>query len=142
EMLNAAGMNPIMLGSAGEALAWLHELEERNESVPLIIVDAMMPEVDGFAFAQIIRNKRHHAGAAILMLSSSDQARDLIRCRELGVSSYLLKPIKQSELVNAIVAALASQELEEVPRTAGAMPVYLDPSTQRRLRILLAEDNK
>jgi CheY-like chemotaxis protein len=74
-----------------------------------------------------------------MMLSSAGQRGDAARCRELGVSVYLTKPIKQSDLLDAIVTALHASSAE--PRKLLLRPQLPVPETRQRLRILLAEDN-
>src|SRR5207245_2400169 len=75
--------------------------------------------------------------AAIMMLTSGGQPGDLKRCRELGVQAYLTKPVKQSDLLDGIVAALGVAPVRGEP--APARPA--DRASARRLRVLLAEDN-
>ena len=141
DMLASVGMVPLAVSGADEALEWLSDLEERNETVPLILLDAMMPEVDGFMLAQSIRDRHFHAGATIMMLSSSDRTHEVDRCRQLGIAAYLLKPIKQSELISAMLAELASAQPARVAPTTVAAATA--PSVPRqRLHILLAEDNR
>ena len=61
-----------------------------------------MPEMDGFALVEQIRQRSDLANVTLMMLSSSDQQREISRCRALRVAAFLIKPIKQSELLNAI----------------------------------------
>ena len=111
-----------------------------GDPFPLVLLDAYMPEVDGFAVAEQIKCDLELAGATIMMLSSSDRSGDASRCRELGVACYLRKPITQAELFDAILTALGTVPLEqpELPHTS------LNETTkgQPLLRILLAEDNE
>jgi CheY-like chemotaxis protein len=77
-----------------------------------------------------------------MMLSSSRQARDAARCRELGISAYLTKPIQQSSLLDAIMTAITAPALPR--QTTGAQPAAsaaVPPHAGRRLSILVAEDN-
>jgi CheY-like chemotaxis protein/HPt (histidine-containing phosphotransfer) domain-containing protein len=80
------------------------------------------------------------------MLSSAAQAGDAARCRSLGIASYLTKPVKQSDLLDAIMDALSKDEGGRMKDEAPA-PDRIHPSSfilhpsQRPLRILLAEDN-
>jgi CheY-like chemotaxis protein len=98
-----------------------------------------MPDVDGFSAAKLIKANPELAGAAIMMLSSADHNGDAARCRDLGISSYLRKPIGQSELLDAVMNALhtAPPEKLETPRN-GTIKVA---KTSRSLRILVADDN-
>ena len=101
-----------------------------------------MPDMDGFSLVEKIRQRKELSAVAIMMFSSAGQRGDGARCQELGVSAYLLKPIRQSELRGAILRVLnAGEQKGQLPLvtrytlhdTATAPPVSL--------RILLAEDN-
>jgi CheY-like chemotaxis protein len=99
-----------------------------------------MPEVDGFALVEQIQRNPGLAGAIIMMLTSASQSGDAARCRELGVARYLIKPIGQSELLDAILQAVGGKPQADAP---AARPSTHDPLQEgpRGLRILLAEDN-
>jgi two-component system, sensor histidine kinase and response regulator len=129
-------MEPTSAGSAAEALQILRQRRAAGRPFALILLDAHMPGTDGFELALKIRHDPFLAGATLMMLSSATQPGDAARCRELGIASHLTKPIKQSELLAAILQVL------------GAIPVQRRESTLpsgggplRPLRILLAEDN-
>jgi CheY-like chemotaxis protein len=94
-----------------------------------------MPEMDGFMLAERIREHPDLTGATVMMLSSACQTVDKSRCEELGLAAYLTKPVKQTELYRAILAALGTPETR--PKAAPA----LLPRAVRSLRVLLAEDN-
>jgi len=99
----------------------------------------MMPEMDGFTLAEQIMQRPELAGATLMMLSSAGQHADAARCQAMGITSYLTKPIKQSELLTAILTVLgaASRDAEHSPlATREALG-----TSQRRLRILVAEDS-
>ncbi len=140
EMLANWGIRPTAVGSGRAALAELKRAAEAEDPFPLVLLDAVMPDLDGFAVAQEIRHDPALAGAMILMLSSADQGGELARCRELGIAAYLRKPIKQSELLNAVLTALGS--LLAGPETAPAPTGSPAPGIPPGLRILVAEDNE
>ena len=75
---------------------------------PLVLLDAMMPGMDGFLLAEKIKNDPDLAGSVIMMLSSAGQPGDAARCRALGVANYLTKPVTQSDLLKALTKALDS----------------------------------
>jgi len=139
EVLAHWRMRPIAVESGHAAIAAMERASAAGASFPLVLLDAMMPEMDGFTVAEQIKHNPALAKATILMLSSADRAEDSARCRELGVALYLRKPIKQSELLDALLIALGQvanpQERTEVPADAATPPSV-------PLRILLAEDNE
>jgi len=97
-----------------------------------------MPDMDGFTVVEKLKQDPGLAGSAIMMLTSAGQRGDAARCRQLGLASYLTKPVGQAELLEAILRVTAST------CPGKAQPVVTLPSKQeaaRRLHILLAEDN-
>jgi CheY-like chemotaxis protein len=115
----------------------LQSAAKEGDRFPLVILDANMPEMDGFAVAEKIRNDPSISGATVMMLNAGSHQDDLARCRELGVGSYVTKPLRQSELLDAVMTSLGRAAV--VPDHA---PAASAPSGDtRRLRILLAEDN-
>jgi len=131
-------MKPTLVAGGAEAVAELERARDSAQPYALVLLDAMMPEMDGFALAERIQQRRDLAGAVLMMLSSAGQPGHAERCRQLGVARHLLKPIRQSELFDAILNALAAEG------AVAASPGPAGPAAskeQRRLRILLAEDN-
>jgi CheY-like chemotaxis protein len=139
-MLTAWRLKPALAESARNAMSSLEKALGAGVPFPLVLVDANMPEMDGFALVAQIRRNPGLAGAIIMMLTSASQSGDAARCQELGVARYLIKPIGQSELLDAILQAVGSKpEAVAPPSQPSAHP----PSRERprALRILLAEDN-
>ena len=137
EMLSNWGLEPVCAASTRQALECLREATLSERPFAIVLTDLHMPDADGFILAKAIREQPTLARTLVLMLTSGDRQGDLAKCRELGVSAYLFKPIKQSELFNVLVATLGVTGVEDhaVP-TAAAMLEQLPP-----LRILLAEDS-
>jgi PAS domain S-box-containing protein len=136
EVLSNWRMRPIAVADAREALEALRRAAAAGEPFPLVLLDAMMPDVDGFALAGQIKQNPDLAGAVLLMLSSAGRPDDADRCRQLGIAICLTKPVKQSELLDAILTArheAAGAAERHAPEGA--------PAGTRRLRVLLAEDN-
>jgi signal transduction histidine kinase/CheY-like chemotaxis protein/HPt (histidine-containing phosphotransfer) domain-containing protein len=140
EVLTAWGMRSSSVSNGISAIAAMKRAVASGDPFPLILLDAFMPGIDGFAVAELIKSDPELAGATIMMLSSADHSGDASRCRELGVACYLRKPITQSELFDAILTAIGAAPLEDsespTVATVGAGP------GQRPIRILLAEDNE
>ncbi len=140
EMLTSWRFKPVLAESARQAMRQLEKALDAGLPFPLVLVDANMPETNGFALVEQIRRDPGLAGAIIMMLTSAGQTGDAARCRELGVARYLIKPVGQSQLLDAILQAVGSESQAEVPPSQPSTP---RPSREgfRGLRILLAEDN-
>jgi PAS domain S-box-containing protein len=140
EMLNNWGMAPTVVEGGREALAALARARGSGSPFALVLLDAMMPEMDGFMLAERIRQEPESVGATLMMLSSANRREDASRCRELGVANYLTKPVRQSTLLDAIMTSVGtSRRMDDraAPRPAARRP----GKAARTLRLLLAEDN-
>ncbi len=136
-------MRPASVAGGAEALAELRRAAAAGEPYSLILLDMMMPEMDGLTLAEHIKAQSGLAGVTIMMLTSANCHDDVERCRRLGVDAYLVKPIRPSDLQSAILSALAPEpvngEAVDRPRQGGAAQEAARPT--RQLRLLLAEDN-
>jgi PAS domain S-box-containing protein len=140
-MLQRWEMNLTSVEGGAEALTELSEAQREGKSYALILTDVHMPVMDGFELVEQIRRRPELSAPTILMLTSAGHRGDAERCRELGVSAYLLKPIRQSELREAIARVLGAREQPgEIPLvTRYSLHDARDPETV--LRVLVAEDN-
>ncbi len=138
EMLTHWHMDPAATESGNLALGFLQAAKQTGRPFPLIIIDRNMPDMDGFAVVEKIRYDPSLAGASIMMLSSASTAEDYERCRQLGVSAYLTKPVQQSALLNAIITAIGQPNQTKI-----SQPIFENPAGARcqDLHVLLAEDN-
>src|SRR5207249_4446502 len=107
EMLTHWQMRPTAVSNGPEALFVLEHASQKGEPFRLALLDAQMPEMDGFELAGQIQQRPELVGATIMMLSSANQSGDTARCRELNIALYLIKPITGSDLLGAIRKALA-----------------------------------
>jgi PAS domain S-box-containing protein len=105
--------NPTAVESGARAITALREAQGLGRTYPLILLDAQMPEMDGFALAECIKRNPDWQTATIMMLSSAGQRGDAKRCRDLGVAAYLTKPVRQDELLDAILTALGTRPTKE-----------------------------
>jgi PAS domain S-box-containing protein len=142
-------MMPTLAASGREALALLREPADRLERFPIVLIDHMMPEMDGFVLAEEIQKDPKLAGATIIMLSSGRSGDAVNRCQELGITAYLYKPIRQSDLLQAMLSALAGVVRPLPPRDSSHSPTVSDSTccssgatADGGLRILLVEDNR
>ena len=129
------GMIPIV---ASDGAAALSALEQAAGALPdLALLDVMMPEMNGFELAAHIRQRPDLKEIRIVMMSSAGRPSDEALLRELGISRLLVKPIKQSDLLNAITNALGVSMRDDAGEGA-ARPAR--PRTAPPLNVLLAED--
>ena len=140
-MLKRWEMRPVSAKGGEEALAQLVAARKAGDAFGLIVTDMHMPKMDGFALVERIRRRPELSTATIMMLTSAGHRGDAERCQKLGVSAYLLKPIRQSELREAIARVLGAREQEgKIPLiTRFSLGDARDGSDS--LRVLVAEDN-
>jgi CheY-like chemotaxis protein/HPt (histidine-containing phosphotransfer) domain-containing protein/anti-sigma regulatory factor (Ser/Thr protein kinase) len=138
-MLKGWSMLPTLVETGHEGLVAMRRARDMGKTFPLILLDAHMPGMDGFMVVEKLKEDPTLAGSAIMMLTSAGQRGDAARCRELGISAYLIKPIRQSELLEAILLVLGQpSEREGHPDLVTRHTIR---EARRKLRILVAEDN-
>jgi signal transduction histidine kinase/CheY-like chemotaxis protein len=132
------GMNFTAVEDAQAALEAIAQAEVEGRCYRLILLDGHMPKMDGFALAEQIQKQSHPVHAVVMMLTSAGHLGDGARCRALGISAYLVKPIRQRELLEAICQVLgAGPQTPDVPLVTRHTLHEEKPS----FRVLLAEDN-
>jgi signal transduction histidine kinase/ligand-binding sensor domain-containing protein/CheY-like chemotaxis protein len=119
------------------ALAMLAHARVKGQPYGLMVVDAGMPDTDGYEVARKAREAGDLVGGVVLMLTTADETRDLERCREAGVRSHVTKPVTHAQLLDAILDALG----ESTTRAADTPSPAATGPGPNRLRILVAEDN-
>ena len=140
-MLSRWAMQPTAVPGGEEALAQLRAGYQADRPYQMVLTDMHMPTMDGFTLIERIRKMPELSAATIVMLTSAGHQGDAARCKELGVAAYLLKPIRQSELREAIARVLgARQQTGAIPLvTRFSLHDARDPTDV--LRVLIAEDN-
>ena len=136
------GMVPTLVAAGAAAIETLSHAASAGHPFDLVLLDASMPEHDGFWVAGQIASRPELAGATIMMLTSSGQYGDASRCREFRIAACLTKPISSGELLDAVSLVLT-------PATPAAVAVAAAPSEAgtvaatlvRRAKVLVAEDN-
>ena len=137
EMTSRWGLLPDGAASGQEALGKIKERFESGRPYKLLLLDLQMPEMDGFEVAKRVKEGPYGAEMEIIMVTSLGQKGDASHCREVGISGYLVKPVKQSELLSAISMSLGRPAEGELP----VITRYTIQEAHRRLNVLLAEDN-
>ena len=136
EMLASWHMKPAAVADAEAALAALAAAVARQQPFDVILADRHMPGVDGFMLARRVRRDKQFGRTPIIMMMSVGDAKENDG-RGLGVDAYLTKPVKHSDLLDALATLFrvsTRRPREERRDQPSARP-------QKRLRVLLAEDN-
>jgi len=140
EIVAGWGMEPILVDGGKPALEALEKARESGKPFDLVLLDFQMPDMDGFEVAERIQKRPELGATTVMMLSSVGQRGDAQRCRDLGISAYLVKPLRQSVLLEAILAALGRPPAG----AAETRPLVTRHSLgegRGPLRILVADDN-
>jgi len=124
--------------SAVLALSALEAAASGSDPYKLVLIDGHMPQMDGFQLAERIRQNPKLTRAIVLMLTSGGQPGDIERCRELGISAYLIKPIRRSELLDVVLRVLNTAPKEVITDVGESL---LPNVTPPKLHFLAAEDN-
>jgi len=92
--LEANGYDVITAGDGAEGL-----VKAREENPDLILLDVMMPNLDGFEVLKRLRNSPATADTRVVMLTARGETKSIFRGQELGVDDYLIKPCDSDELL-------------------------------------------
>ncbi|MFO7905296.1 MAG: MASE3 domain-containing protein, partial [Pirellulaceae bacterium] len=139
EMTHNWGMRPTTVPDAHVAMDALRRAVATKEPYRLVVSDVGMPDLNGFSLVQWMRQGSRLAEIPVILLTSGARPEDLNRCEELGVATHLMKPVKESEFLNAIGLSLGIQ----VPETARNEMRRAEWQTDLpQLRVLLAEDSQ
>ena len=133
------GVRPTLADNGWTALAALKKSKEQNDPVSLLLLDAQMPGMDGFTLAAKIHQERDLPNFTVMMLTSGGQRGDAARCREVGISAYLTKPVRQVELREAMLKVMGMQN--EKVQDQKLVTRHSLREARRQLDVLLAEDN-
>jgi len=140
EILIGWGMLPTVVDGGIAALHALDDAYQAGKPFPLALIDFQMPDLDGFGLAERVKARPELHTTMIMMLSSVGHRGDAAKFRELGVASYLTKPVRQSVLLDALLAMLANGA--PLADSSALVTRHTINEARRALRILLAEDNE
>jgi two-component system, sensor histidine kinase and response regulator len=143
-MLGHWGLRTISAESGAAALALLDRSTNAGQPVSLVITDLHMPEMDGFELIAALRRQSAFNLLPVVLLTSSASPGDQKRCDDLHVAARLLKPVKQSLLLDNIMRIVCGDGREQhhpaAPAAEAASREHAGGPDQS-LRVLLAEDN-
>lgn len=138
------GVETVAAGSAQEAFDELTRAEAKGQRFSIVIVDMVMPAVNGLEFAQMVRANSKLAGTKLIMLTSMSWKGDARLARELGFGAFLTKPVHRDELLGAATQVLFETGTKEEPGLAGEsqeLAAIQDGPRNLGIRVLVAEDN-
>ena len=138
EMLGTNGMDIKEASGTDRALVAMRRAHAEGAPFDLAIIDAQMPNRDGFDLAAAVQADPAIAGTHLCMLTSAGQRGDAQRCRDLAIQGYLTKPISRIDLLEAVSLVLANAKKNTV---ADVVTRHTIREARRELKILLAEDN-
>ena len=135
EMLESWQTVPTVVDSGPAALDLLRAGAGGAPGFDLVILDGQMPGMDGFEVARRIFEEKLPVHGPVMMLTSTLHGPQAEQCRQMGIQAYLVKPVRQAELLEAMLTALGKQAAQR-----DASPSFKS-SVGPALRILVAEDN-
>ena len=138
EMVESWGMRTDLAASGAMALDLTASADREDRSYQAVLLDADMPDIDGFTAAAAILQNPNNSAVTILMLNSTNLNLDAARCHRLGIGSYLVKPVSKSELCRVLTKAIVRNGSGTC--VSAPQKPHLRPATKLR-RILLVEDN-
>jgi two-component system sensor histidine kinase/response regulator len=142
EMLVNWRMKPAVVADAGSAIDVMRRAVATKQRFDVVISDGQMPDVDGFMLARRIRRNRNLRRTKVVMLTSAARPDDATRCRRLGIAAHLVKPVKQSDLLDTLVTLFGAAARRPGSRASAAKTSAKTTARSRRaLRSLVAEDN-
>ena len=136
EMATAWGMKPTAVAGGNEAIEELKNAIAAGNPYRFLLLDFHMPELDGYETVKKIRAHGAAESLSIILLTSAGRRGDAAKCNDMGIAAYLLKPVKQADLLDAFRLSLGHSKKEGPLITR-----YTVEEVRRKLRILLVEDN-
>jgi PAS domain S-box-containing protein len=138
ESLTSWGADVVAVSTAEEALEALSRAAFEANPFRVLLSDNQLPKTDGFALIEQVQRSPGPLPGIIMMLTSDGYRGTVARCRELGIVTSLIKPLKQSALLSAVRSVLTESNRDHV---AAKPSLDVDRGATRTLNILLAEDN-
>ncbi len=147
EMLEPKGAIVTEASSASAGLNALAQAKKSGVPFQILLLDCIMPGINGFEMAKRVRQELRLDDLVIMMLSSNELSARISQMKEFGLSHYIVKPIKRRELYSAITEALADPATDRANGASGTDRVQRGklgpgaPVIDRSLQILLADDS-
>ncbi len=137
-MLTRLGIQSCAFGTAGQAWDALQDARAAGKFFPVALIDAAMSGMDGYALVERVLAQNAPVGAAVLMLTVDNWPAAVTQCRRVGAKAYLRKPLRDVDLVDAIVLAMGGTPVAHSHSSGNKSAPH---NQVKPLKILLAEDN-
>lgn len=137
QMVSSRGMVPTLVESGPDALEALRNGARNGTPYRVVLIDAHMPEMDGFALAEHIKADSLLTESLLVLLTSRGMRGDGARCRQLGVAAYLTKPAGEAELLEVILRVLGTRPQSNVE----LITRHTLHRVHNKLRVLVVDDN-
>ena len=138
EMIANWRMKPVTAKDGRSAMETLRRAHKDGHPFRLVLLDAHMPAMDGFEVASHVKHDPHLHGTTVILLTSAGHTEDMARAKSLGAAASVAKPVKQSDLWDAIITAL---HVAGRQKARPSVAQRRSRTAEHPLRILLAEDN-
>jgi len=147
EMLSTWGCESVEVADGDAALAAMRSAAGRGTPYRLAIIDMQLPAIDGEKLAPMIRQDATLAATLLMLTTGLGRRGDAARAQTLGYSAYLLKPVQQSHLYDALIEVLhrgaPAGDVPPRPETSPSIVTRHSVAEQRRqrTRVLVVDDN-
>ncbi len=147
EVLSSWGARTLAVANGQAALDVLRFAAASGKPFDAALIDGMMPEMDGVTLAAQVLKDPAIAGVPLLLLTSAGGLNGNQSCKELGFAAFMTKPVRQSDLLEALLRVLDSEPREHTPSlnftNGNGENRCVKPSrlSSHPLQLLLAEDN-
>jgi len=140
EQLRGWGLNVDSVKDGVEALTLLKDKSEQRQPYNIILLDYLMPGMNGEELATIISNNSTLGNSPIIMLSSCNQPLSNQDLSKIGINSYLMKPVREQKLFDSISQTI-SQAVDENNQTSlKREKISSNENKTPKTEILVAED--
>jgi len=139
--LGSRGMRHVEAESGKSALALLRSAAQSGEAFDLAILDLMMPGMDGFELARVIKSDPSIAATPLVMLTSYGERGGSTAAQQLGIGAYLAKPIRQAALFECLASVVRTPHTTKAFERLAISPRVIKVKPASNKLILIAEDN-
>ena len=138
EQLGSWGMKSDSANDSEEALRYLEKSKVNKTPYDLIVLDFLMPGMDGKGLATLISQKNEYKHLPMVMLSSCDQPVSTPELRAIGIESYLIKPAREKRLHEAVVKAITPRAIARKHEVS--FDELASHKATAKIEVLVAED--